>query len=265
MRKALNRFLSVFALVSRIPLPLKSPPDYSRADLFLPCVGILAALVAWCGARAGFSLFSGDPLLSALAALVLQYFAFNLFHLDGLLDSADALLPLASRERRLEILKDPRIGSYGFAAGFFSLAAKVALVLYIIKNYGLTGPGAIAAFGYPVAGRIACALVPLAIRPAKPDGLGSLLRGLKLRYLALGALLSLCPFALPATLAGAWRELAGLGMSAVLAAMLGGGLVASAYTRKAGGFTGDALGAAVESGELAYLAAFVGFRSLVPA
>lgn len=258
MRKGRARFLSVFTLVSRVPVRASFEPDYSRSDFWIPAISPLVSLSAASGA-ALCALAFGQPHLAAIGALAVQYLAFNLFHLDGLLDSADALMGWASRERRLEILKDSRIGSYAFFAGGACLAAKLALLASIFGG-GLL-PAAVALAAYPLSGRLASALIPLVSKPARPDGLGALMGGFSpLRYAA-GACAGLAFIALAGAAGlgvaplGAAARAAGLGACAALVGAAASGIpVARAYAKKVGGFTGDALGAAVELGELACLA-----------
>jgi adenosylcobinamide-GDP ribazoletransferase len=250
MKRGLARFLSVFTLVSRIPVKAAFDPDFSRADFWLPLVGLPAAavsLAAWLAARWAF----GDPTIAAIAALAAQYSAFNLFHLDGLLDSADAMAGHLPAERRLEILKDSRIGSYAFFFGIAELGAKVAALAAL----GTLGPvpAAAALLAAPVGGRLAGALVPTMSRPARPDGLGSLMKGQsRMRAAAGWAIGSLA-------LAAGWATCPGLGAlpwaaaagASLIGALLGSLSISSIYSRRVGGFTGDAIGAAVEVGELA--------------
>jgi adenosylcobinamide-GDP ribazoletransferase len=252
MRRTIARFLSVFSLVSRIPVRARFESDFSRADFWLPLIGVLASAAA-IGGYALASLVFGDPLLRVLAALFVQYSAFNLFHLDGLLDSADAMTPFVGSEKRHEILKDSRIGSFAFFYGFFALAAKAAALASVSGR----GRGILALLlVYPAAGRLAAALVPVLSGPAKTGGLGSLMRGFSPLRAGLGFALALLPLlALSLAAATPMRGLAAAA-SALAGALLGGFWIAALYRRKIGGFTGDALGAAVEAGELACILAY---------
>jgi adenosylcobinamide-GDP ribazoletransferase len=268
MKKGASRFLSVFTLLSRLPVKASFEPDYSRADFWIPAIAPAVSLSAAVGAGASFFLVR-DPLLAALGGLACQYLAFNLFHVDGLLDTADAMATWATKERRLEILKDSRIGSYAFFFGWLFLTAKLALLGYIFRAGAAAAIAAILAA--PLAGRAASALVPLVSRPARPEGLGALMRGFSAWRYALGILVGAAPLlAFGLALGGigsvlhiglASRSLSfGLSLAvvsfcAVLAGAAAGGLsLAGIYKSKVGGFTGDALGAAVEAGELACLA-----------
>lgn len=252
MKKIVTRFLSVFTLVSRIPVPAAFTPDYSRADFWILALSPAVSLAAGAGAALSALAFK-DAFLAAIGALALQYMAFNLFHLDGLLDTADAMLGWASKERRLEILKDSRIGSYAFFTGSLFLAAKAALLSLLFRS-GLSGAG-MALLAAPLAGRIACVLVPLLSKPARKEGLGSLMGDVGAVRAGLGALVGSLPLAIFAVLSGRLFYGAAAAGAMLLSATISGLSVAGLYRKKIGGFTGDALGAAVESGELCCLAA----------
>lgn len=243
----LRRFLSVFALVSRLPVRYSFEPDFSRSDFWMPVIGLPAALCALVGLGL-FGFLFRDRYLAAIGALFAEYFWFNVFHLDGLLDTADALTGQIGVERRFEILKDSRIGTYAFFFGFFALAASVAALGSILR---LDSAAALATLvAAPVSGRAASALVPILERPARPSGLGSLMRGFSARRLALGWAVASLPLAAGAALgAQPWTWAVAAGCS-LLGAAGGGLLSARLYRRRLGGFTGDALGAAVISGEL---------------
>jgi adenosylcobinamide-GDP ribazoletransferase len=264
MRLGLRRFLSVFTLVSRLPVKASFESDFSRADFYLPLIGLPAALFALAGWFLAELLFR-DHLVSALAALGFQYSAFNLFHLDGLLDSADAMAGHLAPERRLEILKDSRIGSYAFFYGFLVLAAKAAAIVALCRLGRL--PLIAGLLAAPVGGRAAGALVPLLSKPARQGGLGALMRGFSpLRLVAGWALGSLglavawaISAAMPGNPAPSWPIWAGAAGASLLGALVGGCAMARLYAARVGGFTGDALGAAIEIGELCCLLLLVGF------
>jgi adenosylcobinamide-GDP ribazoletransferase len=252
MNKAKARFLSVFTLLSRLPVRAVFEPDYSRADFWMPAISPLVSLAAAAGAGAGWLLFR-DPLLAALCAIALQYWCFNLFHLDGLLDSADALAPFAAREKRLAILKDSRIGSYAFFYGWLALAARLAALAALFR----AGPafalaGLLAA---PLAGRTASAIVPLMSAPARPDGLGALMKGFSPWRVAAGFLAGALPGAACAIASARYALALAAGVAALAAALAAGSWMARLYRSRVDGFTGDALGAAVELGELLCLLA----------
>jgi adenosylcobinamide-GDP ribazoletransferase len=242
-----NRFLTVFTLISRIPVRARFEADFSRADLWIPALSPLVSAAAAIGAALGLYAL-GSSALAAFAALAIQYLCFNLFHLDGLLDSADALLPHASQERRLEILKDSRIGSFALFAGVLVLGSKLVAMGLLFDSGPL--PGLAAILAWPLAGRFACALVPLLSQPAKEGGLGALMRGFSAARVILGFAIGALPLAALALILGNIAIFVAAAASTIVAGPLSAALLARLYAKRVGGFTGDALGVAVELGEL---------------
>jgi len=262
-KRARDRFSSTFTLVSRIPLPWAFDFDPSAIDFWLPLVGFPVALVTATSFYA-FCLFLGDPVLSLLLALMAQYGAFNLFHFDGLLDTADAFLGSVSREKRLAILKDSRIGVYALFSGIAYLALK-AVLLYRLRSL----PSLLMAFlfAYPITGRFAAALIPVFFVPAKNEGLGNLTQGSRigrtlggfcisfLLWMGLGILgpSLFHPPSVPAPPMVPSIRFFYLWLFPLWTAPLVTLFLGRLYQKNLGGYTGDTLGAAVELGELGHL------------
>jgi adenosylcobinamide-GDP ribazoletransferase len=274
----LDRMLSTFSLASRIPLRAKFAFDPSRIDFWLPVVGVVPALLnllVFVALALAGDIPERYPFLTATLLVIAQYLCFNLFHLDGLMDTADAFLGGCSKEKRLAILKDSRIGVYGFFAGFALLALKLALLSAVLPY--LRGGLVIAAvLSFPIVGRFSAVLIPCMTTPATAGGLGRLAEDSRWVRCALGAVTG---FVLWALLACGVTLLVGLvpGVRFVpnifcifdVAATVPAAVVvvsfaalapltaffyARLYRRNIGGYTGDALGAAVETGELLCLA-----------
>jgi adenosylcobinamide-GDP ribazoletransferase len=106
--------LSAFALLSRLPLPNHRGTGAASAWAW-PVVGaVLGALAA---ALAAAALWLGvTPGVTAVLILALTAMLTGGLHEDGLSDTADGLYGGWTRERRLEIMKDSRVGSYGVLA-----------------------------------------------------------------------------------------------------------------------------------------------------
>ena len=281
MKRVCNGFWTTWSVVSRIPVPVSFSPRYRETGLFLPMVGIIAALVSF-GVMALMSPVTDDTLLAVLVTLGVSYFLFNLFHFDGLLDTADAFLLWAESERRLAILKDSRIGVFAFFAGFLYLALKIRLLVLIVSPfYPILSFSRFSAdtftllgvlFFYPVTGRAAAALIPCFSRPARKEGLGSALSSYSVSAAAAGIVGAFVLSAVFTVIyqysrAGGLPVFPGMllvNLGALLFGVLIGGVgVGGLYKKRVGGFTGDALGAAVELGELAHLAwMFIGLSVL---
>ena len=105
--------------------------DYSQrlmnhSSLYFPVVGLLLGVVY----TLAFLLFdlAFSPLVSIILVVTLHLFVTGAFHEDGLADSVDALGGGYTVEKRLEIMKDSRIGTYGTVALVMALLLKVALL-----------------------------------------------------------------------------------------------------------------------------------------
>ncbi len=112
LARRLVRALSYF---TSIPVPsVQTSPD--PGDLaMLPLVGALVGLVSGAGAFAASRAFS--PRVGAAFACGLPIALTGALHLDGFLDICDAAFAPVDLEKRREILKDPRHGSFAFAGG----------------------------------------------------------------------------------------------------------------------------------------------------
>jgi len=247
-----SRFLTVFSLLSRIPVKRSFDIDFSRADFWIPALSPMVSIAAIGGFAAGMAL-TRHLGLAITAAIAVQYFLFNLFHFDGLIDSADALLPAATREKRLEILKDPRIGSYGFFCGLLALALRAGALSLLADRGLLFSALAAGLLAAPAAGRSAAALLAWRLKPARPDGLGALMKGFSLRCIIEGLLIGLVPLIAYCLISGSWPLLIVSLAAFLLGATLAAFIVGEAYRHSIGGFTGDSLGAAIEWGEIATL------------
>jgi len=114
--------ITAFRTLTIIPLPGKDAEKFSSALFFFPVVGglvgLLTALAAW-----GVGYWLRWPLGAGVAAIALSTVVTGGIHLDGLADGFDSFGG-RTRERKLEIMKDPRVGSYGVMALVIVLLAK---------------------------------------------------------------------------------------------------------------------------------------------
>jgi len=162
-------------------------------------------------------------------------------HLDGLADCCDGMLNASSRERRLEIMKDPRLGTFG------AIGLVLTILLKVICLYSM--PTGLAWVALPLAAGLGrYLLLPAGRQPlARPGGMGAdFASGLNRTGLLWGALV----VALLTGLAG-WR-----GLLVVLVGLAVSWGVLSLAKARLGGVTGDVLGLIVEFTELVTLLGF---------
>ena len=187
------------------------------------------------------------PLLGAAAGVAALCVLTGAIHLDGLGDSADGLLTRGDSVRRLEVMRDPRLGSYGVVAIVIVLLLETAALASISPARALIAL-VIAGAWSRLAALAVVALVPY----ARSEGLASVAGDRERRWLDVGV--GLATVAVVSLLD--WRRAA---VAAALAAMVTVAIVAVAR-RRLGGITGDVCGACAELGQLAAVLAFVSSR-----
>lgn len=242
--KALSTELRTgLAFLTRLPLVpavAASGTDISRASWTFPVIGTgigaLGAIVYAIGH--GFSL---PPLVCATLAVMSTLVLTGALHEDGLADTADGFGGGTTQERKLEIMRDSRIGTYGASALILSMVLRVGAIASL-------GEPALAAAALIAANAGARAALPVFMRGverARPDGLAA----------EAGAPpQSSAGIALLIGLAIVWLC---LGFGAMLLALVLGGalLFAMAWlsTNQVGGQTGDVLGAVEQACEILIL------------
>ncbi len=230
--------LSGFALLTRLPLPDHAGRGAASAWTW-PLVGAVlgggAAAASWLGLWLGLT-----PGVVAAMVLGLGALLTGGLHEDGLSDTADGLFGGWTCERRLEIMKDSRVGSYGVLALVLVTLARWSALATVLSGGSLWALVAVGAVS-----RAPMALIMAALPNARGAGL-SHATGRPAPGVALvgAALATAIAFLLAGQAALPMLVLAGV-VSALLAR--------SAQAR-IGGQTGDILGAAQQLAEAAALA-----------
>jgi adenosylcobinamide-GDP ribazoletransferase len=196
-------------------------------------VGLLGALAFGLATRLGMA-----PVLAAAWSLVVMIGVSGGFHEDGLADTADGFGGGNSRERKLQIMRDCHIGSFGTIALVLSLAVRVIAIATS------AAPAIVVA---AVLGRAAIVGILLLSKPARPDGLAASLqhRSAARSAAALGFAAAISLVLLPP--------------STVLVVLSVSAASVWAMTwlafRQIGGYTGDVLGATEVAVECVVLSA----------
>lgn len=250
-RRLARGVLAALRFYSRLPLPVfafeSEPFAMPTPELLAPYAAPAGAIIGACGAIVlGISRGLGLPATpsAALAVGALVVIA-GAFHEDGLADVADGFGGGRTRESKLEIMHDSRIGAFGGTALALSLILRVAALASLAAEGAAMG-----AAGLILAGAVSrsCGLIPLALLdPARADGAGASAGRLDSGSFFAGAFVAFV-IAIVVGLA-----VTGLG-HAVLASLLGvgAGLIVTAIAhRQIGGQTGDVAGAAQQCGEIA--------------
>jgi adenosylcobinamide-GDP ribazoletransferase len=225
------RFLTV--------LPVKGgegpqPGDLGRAAGWFGWVGLIVGLAA------GGAWWLSGLILAAILSVATWAAVTGGLHLDGLADCCDGFFNASSPAHRLEIMKDPRLGTFGAIGIFIFLALKIGAVLSLPPHKAFLAICLAACTGRW--------MILLASRQpaARPGGLGA---DFKAGIQPQAYILSAIPTAVLGISLG-WNGL--LAVGAALLAALG---IFRLARRKIGGFTGDVLGLIVEASEVVGLLA----------
>lgn len=240
---------------TRLPLPSAASPgkhslsNFPRAVRMLPVAGGLVGAVAAI-ALASASLLGFPPPVAAPLAICALALVSGAMHEDGLADCADGFLGGATRERKLEIMADSRIGTFGAVALVLSLYLRaVSLTLILNESLGLACAVIIGAAGLSRA----ASLMPLALLPAaRENGAGFAAGKPEQAALVLAASLAVV-FALAPVTAGASLASSVAGIAAAAGAAYAVVVLARKHL---GGQTGDVAGAAQQLSEIAYYLVF---------
>ncbi|MBK0329045.1 adenosylcobinamide-GDP ribazoletransferase [Rhodobacteraceae bacterium F11138] len=228
------------ALLTRLPLP--HLPDHlfarqARAVWAFPLVG---AVVGGLACAAGWVAMTLGLPVSVAAGVILatQIAATGAMHEDGLADTADGFWGGWTRERRLQIMRDSHIGTYGVLVLILTVGARW-LALTALLPLGMAAIMAAAILSRAALPPLMAAL-PLARTDGLAHGVGTAIGSTAILSLVLGVGL-------------AWLALGG----AALATGLCAGLILSGLALLArariGGHTGDVLGAAQQLTEVTVL------------
>src|SRR5450631_1119418 len=155
---------------TRFPLSHATPiggADIARASWALPVIGALIGLV---GAAVFWIAFRFDlpPLVDAGLAVAATLAATGCLHEDGLADTFDGFGG-RGRERKLEIMRDSRIGTYGACALAMSLLLRVGA----LASLAAPGPVTLALIAAHSGARALLPLFLALVPPARPDGLSA--------------------------------------------------------------------------------------------
>jgi adenosylcobinamide-GDP ribazoletransferase len=239
---------------SRLPVPAlpweQDPhalPSFPRLVRVVPLAGLVIGLLPAL-ALGGALLLDLGPWLAAILSVAAMTLTTGALHEDGLADTADSFGG-STREKRLEIMRDSRIGSFGASALFLSLALRIGALAALASR--IDGGAVMAAVLIAASVSRTAGLMPLAfLAPARRDGLSQAV-GQPSRetfWLAAGLAGGI------AVVLGALAGLPPLGIALMLALSALSGLAFIRFAdRHLGGQTGDVAGAAQQVAEIAAL------------
>ncbi len=242
LRAELGYFLGAVQFLTRLPVPHLSDfaPDWlDRGMKYFPLAGILVGSISAAVLLAASAVWNGD--LPALLAVAAGIALTGAFHEDGFADFFNSMGG-QTREARLAIMKDSRLGTFGVLALGLAIAVKVFALAAL--------PAAVAAAAL-VAAHAGGRFTAIAVMPLLPyagDASTAKAKPLATNITAAGLMIA-AAFGLPPVLLLPLSA----GLTACLAGFTAALFIAWRARRLLGGFTGDVLGAIEQSFEIGFL------------
>jgi len=144
--------LAAVSFLTILPVPRSIHTDreaLKRAMGWYPLVGLVVGLIA----AVAFKMLAGLPALPrAVIAALIPILLTRALHLDGFADVCDGLGVTGPVARRLDVMRDPRLGAFGVAGVAFNLLWRIAVLASPIRF------AATALVAAPVLGRWAMVL-----------------------------------------------------------------------------------------------------------
>lgn len=247
IKRYVKGFYMALGMFCSIPMPTRLWDD-ECADLMLPCFPLIGGLIGvlWFG-MAKAVIFSGIHSMLVSAVLALAPFLLTGFlHLDGYMDTSDAVLSRRPLEEKLRILKDPHTGAFAvimlsilfifqFAAAYAAIekGSNLELLVFI-----------------PVISRCCASMLLLCLKTMPQSGYANFMKNKTgIRHKIFTVFIAVCAIASSGLLAGACGFI-------IAAAIALGSVFAMAYAYKElGGVSGDLAGFSLVTGELCGLIA----------
>lgn len=124
----IKSFIIAFAMYSKVPMP---KVDWSKKNMryvmcFFPVIGIVIGGVIYGWSMIAYYL-NITPILYTIVIILIPLLITGGIHIDGFMDTLDALNSYQTREKKLEILKDPNTGAF----------AVIGCVAYYLLTFGV--------------------------------------------------------------------------------------------------------------------------------
>lgn len=214
--------------------------DIAQSAWAFPIAGVIVAaigaLVYWLAHRAGL-----PPLPSAALCVAATMLLTGCLHEDGLADTVDGFGGGGTREQKLDIMRDSRIGTYGVCALVLTIVLRVT-ALASLATPGLVVPALFAAHG---GARAMMAVFMFFLPPARLDGLSAAAGQPPRESAGAAAVLGIVILAL---CLGPW-----LGLGALIVLVIATAILGWLSLTQIDGQSGDVLGAVEQVGEIVVL------------
>ena len=245
MARLFDGLIMCLSMFTILPMPMRW--EEKSLKWVIPLLPLAGAAVGgiWYGAALLLMLVHAPLLLSAALLALCPMLATGFIHVDGFMDTSDAVLSRAPIEKKRAILKDSHVGAFAV------IAILVLVLLMVAAMHGALERGVSLAplLLIPIASRCASGIALLYLHPMSKTGYGaSFQKDAKAGHRAV-----LWAFALSALVLAYLTGRGGL--ISVACALAGGAVTALFVSREMGGMSGDLCGCVSTVSELCGLLA----------
>lgn len=172
--RMLRGFLICLQFLTSIPVNKSLPMDKIHIEKTIQCFPLLGLLQGALYSSLFYVLMEWtpfSPLAIAFSVWLSTVIITGGIHLDGWMDVSDSYFSYQDKDKRLEIMKDPRMGAFGALSVIVLLSARFLFI------YEITIFGSVASFFLmlliPFMSKVVMGMVLLKVPAAKQDGLAS--------------------------------------------------------------------------------------------
>ena len=227
----IKQLIILIQFMTRIPVFVNVEYDeekLGKSIKYFPLVGAIIGIFLY-----GINILAGkiteNRQIAAIIIIIAEIFITGLIHIDGLADTADGLFSYAEKEKILEIMKDPRVGTNGAVALILYFMTKVILLSEIRPEYIIL---------YPVISRMSTSINAGLGEYARKNGMSNGIIGKNGKKEAVISIII--------TMILSFIILKVKGLIIFIFAILFILLLMKGVKRKIGGITGDTMGASLE-------------------
>ena len=135
MIKTLQRFFYAWLFLTKLPappLPKATKEDWGRIAPYFVLIGFILGFILYFFIKI-FAFLHLPIMFSSLLTLLLWNLITGSLHLDGLMDTFDGI-NCQDENRKVDAMRDSRIGAFGAIAGIFILLFKLITLCTLLLN-----------------------------------------------------------------------------------------------------------------------------------
>lgn len=171
----MKKFINLFQFLTRITLKkdIEMVDDMGETLVYFPVVGTCIGIILYMATIfLNYILGQGLHLLSGVLIVLLEAVITGGLHIDGFGDTFDGLFSYRPKDKILEIMKDPTMGTNGVLSIVFLIISKIILV-----DLAITNNMEIIIFQMPIISRLMPVVLSYKTMSARKNGMGELFIG----------------------------------------------------------------------------------------